>query len=48
MSYTQRYSASVTVSGSKSVSYPSSEHGGSMTVYYQQTEPVNVTINVRT
>lgn len=52
MSYTQRFTTSVTVSGSKTVSYsyPASEHGGSgsKTVYFQETVPVNINIHVDT
>ncbi|MCF0242111.1 MAG: hypothetical protein HUK25_05695 [Treponema sp.] len=48
MSYTQNFRTSVTVTGSKSVSYPASEHGGSTTVYFEKTEPVNISIYVDT
>lgn len=48
MSYTRFYSSSITVSGSKSVHYPASEHGGSMLVSYSETVPVNVNITVET
>lgn len=48
MSYVRSYSASVTVSGHKSVSYPPSEHGGSMSVSYSDSVPVNINITVET
>ncbi len=52
MSYTRRYSERIAVpySGSKTVSYPASEKGGSHTVYYDGTayEDVNVNIDVDT
>ncbi|GMO40067.1 MAG: hypothetical protein Ta2F_16120 [Termitinemataceae bacterium] len=48
MSYTQRYQDSITVSGSKTVSYPKSENGGSHTVHYSETVPLDITINVLT
>lgn len=52
MSYSRSYHESVTVSGSqsRSVSYPKSETGGSMTVTVNYTErvPVDITINVDT
>jgi hypothetical protein len=48
MSYTQRYHDSITVSGSKTVSYPKSESGGTQTVHYSETVPLDITINVLT
>lgn len=52
MSYSRRFSRTVAVpySGSMTVSYPASEHGGSKTVYYNGTayEEVEVDINVDT
>lgn len=48
MSYKQSYSATVPYSGSISVSYPASEHGGNTTASYHGEVPVNVTINVNT
>ena len=52
MSYTRRYSESITVRGSKtvSVSYPASQNGGSTTatVNYTEIVPVDVNINVDT
>jgi hypothetical protein len=52
MSYTRRYSDSITVSGSKtvSVSYPASQNGGttSATVHYTEVVPVDVNIHVDT
>lgn len=48
MSYTQSYSSSIKVSGSVNVHYPASEHGGSMTAYYNDTIPVNINIAVNT
>lgn len=52
MSYNRRFKRTVSVSysGSKTVNYPASERGGSMTVYYSGTahEDVNVDIHVDT
>lgn len=48
MSYTRSYSSSVTVSGSKSVSYPASQYGGTTTVSYSETVPININITVET
>ncbi|MDR2292080.1 MAG: hypothetical protein LBE11_01220 [Prevotellaceae bacterium] len=52
MSYSRRYHERIAVrySGSKTVSYPASQHGGSHTVYYDGTtyEDINVNINVDT
>jgi hypothetical protein len=48
MSYDQHFRDSITVHGSKSVSYPKSEHGGSMNVSYTQTVPLDITIHVTT
>ena len=52
MSYTRNYHESIVVQGteSKTVSYPKSESGGSMTVSvnYSQTVPINVNIHVDT
>lgn len=52
MSYTRHFSSSVTVSGSKTATYnyPASEHGGSgsVTVYYDETVPINMNIHVET
>ncbi len=48
MSYTRTYHNSVTFSGSKTVSYPASEHGGTMTVSYSGTVPVTTNIHVDT
>lgn len=52
MSYSRRYSDSITVSGSKtvSVSYPASQNGGttSATVHYTEVVPVDVNIYVDT
>jgi hypothetical protein len=48
MSYRQNYRASVSYQGSKSVSYPASEKGGSLTVHYSGEIPVNVGIVVNT
>ncbi|MEI8093152.1 MAG: hypothetical protein WCG80_02980 [Spirochaetales bacterium] len=48
MSYTRHFQASITVSGSKTVSYPKSESGGSMTVNYSETEPLDFYIEVDT
>jgi hypothetical protein len=48
MSYTQRFHDSLTVYGSKSVSYPKSENGGTMTVSYSETVPLDITVDVET
>lgn len=48
MSYRQNYSASVSYSGSKTVSYPASENGGSKTVYYEGNIPIDISILVDT
>ncbi|MDR2841730.1 MAG: hypothetical protein LBV52_00835 [Spirochaetaceae bacterium] len=48
MSYTRRYHDSITVSGSKTVSYPKSDSGGSHTISYSETVPLDITINVLT
>ncbi|MGN1340915.1 MAG: hypothetical protein ACI4WS_11530 [Oscillospiraceae bacterium] len=48
MSYTRSYSSTITVTGSRNVSYPASEHGGSMNVSFSETVPVKVNITVAT
>jgi len=52
MSYTRKYHESIVVRGteSKTVSYPKSENGGSMTVSvnYSQTVPIDINIHVDT
>ncbi len=48
MSYTRSYSSSLRVSGSVSVSYPASEHGGTKTVHYDQNVPVSFDVTVAT
>jgi hypothetical protein len=48
MSYSQRFRDSITVRGSRSVSYPKSEHGGNMTVSYTETVPLDITVHVET
>jgi hypothetical protein len=48
MGYSQTFHESITVSGSQTVNYPKSESGGSETVHYSETVPVNVTIHVET
>jgi hypothetical protein len=48
MGYSQSFHESVHVSGSVSVSYPASEHGGSTTAHYSEYVPVDITINVAT
>lgn len=48
MSYTRTYHGSVTVNGSVSASYPASEHGGTHTVSYSETVPVDINITVDT
>lgn len=48
MSYTQTFHTSITVSGSRTVSYPKSESGGTMNVSYTVSEPINVTVQVDT
>jgi hypothetical protein len=48
MSYRRYYHTSISVSGSESVSYPASEHGGTQTVHWQHTEPISIDITVDT
>ena len=48
MSYSRTYSTVVRISGTKTVSYPASEHGGTMSVSYEDSETVNINIHVDT
>lgn len=48
MSYRLSYSGTIYVSGSRSVSYPASEHGGTMTVNFTEAEPVYIDVYVDT
>ncbi len=48
MSYTKSYHGSVHYSGSKSITYPASNHGGQKTVHYSGDVPVEITIHVNT
>ncbi|MDR3266091.1 MAG: hypothetical protein LBT24_00780 [Tannerella sp.] len=48
MSYKRSYSETITVSGSKTVHYPASQHGGSTMVHYTEQVPVTVNIDVDT
>lgn len=48
MSYSQTYNGSVYYSGSVSVSYPASEHGGSTTAHYSGSVPVSIRVDVDT
>ncbi|MCL2878673.1 MAG: hypothetical protein FWF29_00375 [Treponema sp.] len=48
MSYSRNYHASVEYSGSVTLNYPASEHGGSVSGHYSGNVPVDVTINVNT
>ena len=48
MSYTRHYSTSVSYSGSVSISYPASEHGGTATGHYSGSVPVDINIHVDT
>lgn len=48
MSYTRSYYNSISVSGYTTVSYPASEHGGTMTVTYEQNVPVTIDVTVAT
>lgn len=48
MSYTRSFSKTITVEYSRRVSYPASEHGGSMTVSGSVSEPVRVNVHVDT
>jgi len=48
MSYTQNYSTSIHISGSRTVSYPASQSGGSVTAHFEHTEPINISIFVDT
>ena len=49
MSYSRRFTRRIAVpySGSKSVSYPASEHGGTKTVYYSGTAYEDVEVDVQ-
>ncbi|MDR2786080.1 MAG: hypothetical protein LBB83_09230 [Treponema sp.] len=48
MSYTQHFHDSIAVHGSKSVSYPKSENGGTMMVSYSEMVPLDITVDVET
>ena len=48
MSYSETFHSSVTVSGTVSVHYPASEHGGTTTASYSETVPVDWTVYVDT
>ena len=48
MSYTRSYSSSITVTGHVNVSYPPSEHGGTVTASYSETVPIVTNIHVDT
>lgn len=48
MSYTKTYNTSITCSGTVTVHYPASEHGGSITESYHHTEPVTIGVTVDT
>ncbi|MBQ8968588.1 MAG: hypothetical protein IJ064_02480 [Bacteroidaceae bacterium] len=48
MSYTRTVSKPVTIHYSRTVSYPASQHGGSITVTGSETEMVNVNVHVNT
>ena len=48
MSYSRSARTSITVSGSRTVSYPASEHGGYTTVHFTETVPVTVNVYVDT
>ena len=48
MSYSKTYNGEVYYSGSVSVSYPASEHGGSTTAHYSGTVPVSIKLLVDT
>ena len=48
MSYSKHYTTSVSYSGSVSYTYPASEHGGSGTVHYSGSVPINIEIEVDT
>lgn len=48
MSYRRSYHASISMSGTVSVSYPASEHGGTTTASWHHTEPVSINITVNT
>ena len=48
MSYTRSYSGSVTVTGDVTVNYPASQYGGTKTVPYSQTVPLNFNVTVET
>ena len=48
MSYIQTFSSVLNVSGSVTVHYPPSEHGGTITEYYDQNVPVDMNVTVNT
>jgi hypothetical protein len=48
MSYSQPYTIQIPYSGSRSVSYPKSESGGTLSVSYSGTVPAHIVINVDT
>ena len=48
MSYSKRFTGSVHYSGSKTVNYPASENGGSITFDYWGDVPIGITIDVET
>jgi hypothetical protein len=48
MSYSQHFHDSIAVHGSKVVSYPKSDSGGSITVSYSETVPLDISIDVET
>lgn len=48
MSYSRSARTHITVSGSRTVSYPASQHGGTTTVHFTETVPVTVNVYVDT
>lgn len=48
MSYTRSARTVITVSGSRTISYPASDHGGTTTVHFTQEVPVTVNVHVET
>ncbi|MBQ2405582.1 MAG: hypothetical protein II312_02720 [Lachnospiraceae bacterium] len=48
MSYSQSFQNSITVSGDVRVSYPASEHGGTVTAHYSEVVPININLHVNT
>ena len=48
MSYSRSYRTSITLRGTVTSSYPASEKGGTHTVHWEHTEPINIDVDVDT